>query len=121
VVSRLKQAYFRRAYAFAAADVLSRNLDLLRKFLKITEARYSVGKAAQQDVFKAQTQISILETKRVQIEREKHAREAEINSLVNRAPGLPLGRPADLRVMDLPADFRNSTPRRGRTRHVAPR
>jgi cobalt-zinc-cadmium efflux system outer membrane protein len=51
VVSRIKQAYFRRAYAFAAVDVLSRNADLLRKFLQITEARYSVGKAAQQDVF----------------------------------------------------------------------
>jgi outer membrane protein TolC len=103
VVSRIKQAYYRRAYAFAAVDVLTRNLDLLRKFLKITEARYAVGKAAQQDIFKAQTQISILETKRVQLEREKRAREAEINSLVNRAPGSPLSRPDDLRVMDLPS------------------
>jgi outer membrane protein TolC len=103
VVSRIKQAYYRRAYAFAAVDVLTRNLDLLRKFLQITEARYAVGKAAQQDIFKAQTQISILETKRVQLEREKRAREAEINSLVNRAPGSPLSRPDDLRVMDLPS------------------
>ena len=103
VVSRLKQAYFRRAYAFAAVDVLSRNAELLRKFLQITEARYSVGKAAQQDIFKAQTQISILETKRVQLEREKRARAAEINSLVNRAPGSPLGRPADLLAMELPS------------------
>ncbi|MBI5083327.1 MAG: TolC family protein [Acidobacteria bacterium] len=102
VVSRIKQAYYRRAYAFAAVDVLTKNLDLLRKFLKITEARYAVGKAAQQDIFKAQTQISILETKRVQLEREKRAREAEINSLVNRAPGSPISRPDDLRVMDLP-------------------
>ncbi|MBL8290433.1 MAG: TolC family protein [Bryobacterales bacterium] len=103
LVSRLKQAYFRRAYAFSAADVISGNLDLLRRFLKITELRYSVGKAAQQDVFKAQTQISILETKRIQLDREKRVREAEINSLVNRAPGSPLARPADLRPMDLPA------------------
>ena len=51
VVSRLKQAYYRRAYAFAVAGVLERNLDLLRKFLLITEASYSVGKAAQQDIF----------------------------------------------------------------------
>ena len=49
LVSRIKQAYFRRAYAFATVDVLSRNLDLLRKFLKITEARYSDGKASQQE------------------------------------------------------------------------
>lgn len=103
VVSRTKQAYYRRAYAFAAVDVLTKNLDLLRKFLKITEARYAVGKAAQQDIFKAQTQISILETKRVQLEREKRARAAEINSLVNRAPGSPLGRPGDLKMIDLPA------------------
>jgi outer membrane protein, heavy metal efflux system len=103
VVSRIKQAYYRRAYAFAAVDVLTKNLDLLQKFLKITEARYSVGKAAQQDIFKAQTQISILETKRVQLEREKRARAAEINSLVNRAPGSSLDRPADLRIFELPA------------------
>ncbi len=106
VVSRIKQAYFRRAYAFAAADVLSKNLDLLQKLLKITEARYSVGKAAQQDIFKAQTQISILQTKRVQLDREKRAREAEINSLVNRAPGSTLVRPGELRVMDLPAGLK---------------
>jgi outer membrane protein TolC len=103
VVSRLKQAYYRRAFAFAAVDVIDRNLELLGKFLRITEARYAVGKAAQQDVLKAQTQISILETKKVQLEREKNARRAEINSLVNRSPGSPLPRPADLLPMPVPA------------------
>jgi outer membrane protein, heavy metal efflux system len=103
VVSRLKQAHYRRAYAFATVEVIDRNLELLRKFLRITEARYSVGKAAQQDVFKAQTQISILETKRVQLEREKRAREAEIVSLVNRPPGSSIARPASLRPVPTPA------------------
>ena len=96
VVSKLKQAYYRRAYAFAATGVLDRNLELLRKLLRITEARYAVGKAAQQDVFKAQTQIAILEARRVQLEREKRVREAEIVSLLNRPPGSRLPRPADL-------------------------
>ena len=103
IVSRLKQAYFRRAYAFEAVDVLGRSLELLNRFLRITEVRYSVGRAAQQDVFKAQTQISILETKRVQLEREKQVRAAEINSLVNRPPGSPLPRPSALMPMPLPA------------------
>ena len=102
VVARLKQAYYRRSFAFAAVDVIDRNLELLRKFLRITEARYSVGKAAQQDVFKAQTQISILETKRVQLEREKRAREAEIISLVNRPPGSLVGRPTEMRPIPVP-------------------
>jgi outer membrane protein TolC len=103
VVSRIKQAYYRRAYAFAVSSVLDRNLEILRKLLRITEVRYSVGKAAQQDVFKAQTQISILETKRIQMEREKRAREAEINSLVNRMPGSPLPKPDELRPVPIPA------------------
>ena len=100
VVSRLKQAYFRRAYAFATVDVLSRNLELLGKLLKITEVRYSVGKAAQQDIFKAQTQISILETKRIQLVREKQAREAELVSLLNRPPGSSLPPPVDLKPQE---------------------
>lgn len=101
VVSRIKQAYYRRAYAFAAADVLARNIELLRKLLRITEARYAVGRAAQQDIFKAQTQISILETRRLQLDREQRARAAEINSLVNRPPGSPQPRPAPLEEVAL--------------------
>lgn len=96
VVARIKQAYYRRAYAFAAVDVVDKNIRLLDNLLRITEARYQVGRAVQQDVFKAQTQISILETRRIQLEREKRAREAEIVSVLNRAPGSPLARPENL-------------------------
>lgn len=103
VVSRLKQAYYRRAYAFAAVDVVDKNLQLLENLLRITEARYQVGRAAQQDVFKAQTQVSILETRRLQLEREKRAREAEIDSVLNRPPGSPLGRPEALTPPNLVA------------------
>lgn len=101
VLSRLKQAYYRRAYAYAATAVLDRNLELARKLLRITEARYSVGRAAQQDVFKTQTQISILETRRVQLDREKEARVAEILSLLNRRPGSGLPPPTELQPQEL--------------------
>lgn len=100
VVSRLKQAYYRLYYSYAARDVLERNRELLRKLLRITEARYSVGRAAQQDVFKAQTELSILETRLVNLAREREAREAEINSLLNRRPGSPLARPAEVEPKD---------------------
>ncbi len=101
VMSRLKQAYYRLAYACEARDVLERNRELLRKLLRITEARYSVGRAAQQDVLKAQTELSILETRLVNLEREREAREAEINSLLNRAPGTPLALPAALEPKEI--------------------
>jgi len=117
VASRLQQAFHRLRYAWSAADVLERNRDLLRKFLRATEARYAVGKAQQQDVFKAQTQLSILETRLAKLTQERRGREAEINSLLARSVDSPLARPAEatpspLRVTleDLFAQARQNAP-----------
>ncbi len=103
VISRLKQAYYRLQYAYAASDLLSRNRDLLDKLVSVTEARYSVGKAAQQDVFKAQTQISILETRLVKLAQARESAEAEIDSVLGRRPGTPIGRPEDVNPKELAA------------------
>lgn len=117
VVSRLKQAYYRLYYTYAAGDVLTRNRGLMTQLLRVTEARYSVGKAAQQDVFKAQTQISIIETRMVKLEQERSSREAEIDSLLNRRAGTPVPRPEDvhfkpftLSLNDLYASVRENSP-----------
>ena len=95
VLSRLKQAYHRLHHAYAMIDVMQRERALMRQFLRIGEARYSVGKTPQQDIFKAQTQLSIMDTRIEKMEQEKRSRVAEINSLLNRAPGSPLGRPVE--------------------------
>jgi len=103
VISRLKQAYYRLQYTYVATDLLIRNRDLLDRLLKVTEDRYSVGRAIQQDVFKAQTQTSILETRVVKLEQERRSREAEINSILNRAARTPVSRPEDARPKELTA------------------
>ena len=96
VTSRVRQAYHRLHHSYAATEILERNRDLLRKFIRIAEARYSVGRAAQQDILKAQTQLSILETRLVRMQQDRRAAEAELNSLLNRPPDSPLARPVDL-------------------------
>ncbi|HWB84428.1 MAG TPA: TolC family protein [Bryobacteraceae bacterium] len=103
VISRLKQAYYRLQYNYAASDLLKRNRDLLNKLVSVSEDRYSVGKAAQQDVFKAQTQVSILETRLVKLEQERASTEAEIDSILNRRPGTPVGRPEDVKPKEFTA------------------
>src|SRR5262249_30647569 len=95
VISRVKQAYYRLQHSYAEMEVLDRNRALLRTFLKITEVRYTAGKGAQPDVFKTQVQLSSLETRRLQLMRERQAREAEIDSLLNRAPGAPVAEPVE--------------------------
>jgi len=96
VISRVKQAYFRLAYTYAVEDVINRNRDLLATLLAVSESRYSVGSAAQQDVIKAQTQLSILELQRERMLQERRTREADLRALLGRSPGAVIGRPVDL-------------------------
>jgi cobalt-zinc-cadmium efflux system outer membrane protein len=96
ITSRVSQAYFGLAYAYAVRDVLDRNRDLLATLLKVSESRYSVGQAAQQDVIKAQTELSIVELRQQRIDQQRRTREGELNALLNRPAGSPVGRPEDL-------------------------
>jgi outer membrane protein TolC len=95
VLTRVKQAFYRLHHTYETEDLLLRSRDLLQKLLKISEIRYSAGKAMQQDVFKTQTQLSVLEIKLVQNRRERASREAEIITLLNRPADSTLPRPVE--------------------------
>lgn len=101
VLSRLKQAFHRLHHTYEIEDILNRSQQLLRSLLRITEARYSIGKAAQADVFRAQTQITLIEGRIAQLSRERRARESEINALVARPLNRPLGEPATMNTLAL--------------------
>jgi outer membrane protein TolC len=99
LVARVKQAYYRLAAAYAVGDVLARNKALLDTLLQVSENRYAVGQAAQQDVIKAQTQLSVLELRQQRLDQERVTREGELNALLNRPGGTTVGRPDDLALM----------------------
>lgn len=98
VVARVKQAYYRLAYTSAVTDVLTRNRDLLTTLLKVSENRYTVGEAAQQDVIKAQTQISILDLQLERVRQERATREGELNALLARSVATPIGEPEAMQL-----------------------
>ena len=81
VAARVSQAYYRLAYTYAMGGVLDRDHDLLETLLKVSENRYSVGHAAQQDVIKAQMQLSIHDLLFARVEQERATREGELNAL----------------------------------------
>ena len=98
VIARVKQAYYRLAYADAVTGVLTRNRELLDTLLKVSEGRYAVGQAAQQDVIKAHTQLSILELQIERVHQERATREGQLNALLNRPATAPIGEPEDLHM-----------------------
>lgn len=101
VILRLSQAYYRLQHTYPELEVLDRNHALLQTLLRIIEARYAAGQGTQEEAFKTQTELTILETKRIQVERERRAREAEIKSLLNRPAGTPLGQPGEPHVHEI--------------------
>jgi len=98
VILRLSQAYYRLQHTYPEQEVLDRNHALLQTLLKIIEVRYASGQGSQQEAFRTQTELTILETKRVQLTRERRARQAEINSLLNRPSNAPLPEPSEPHV-----------------------
>jgi outer membrane protein TolC len=91
LVSDLKSAYFEYAYTVRTIDVVQRNKTLLEQMRQIAEARFSVGKATQQDVLKAQVEISLLLERLAVLEQQRASVQAQINGLLYRQPDTPLG------------------------------
>ena len=101
VVARLKEAYFDLHFVHQAIDIVGRNKLLLIQFEKTAKARYAVAKAAQQDVFRAQVEISRVIDRLAVLEQQKESLHAAINRILNRPPSDPLGRPDDVDLTPL--------------------
>jgi outer membrane protein TolC len=82
VVAEIKDVYFELFYLDKAIEVITRNKALLEKFAKIAEARYSVGKGIQQDVLKAQVEISKLIEQKAVLEQRRLLAAGRLNSLL---------------------------------------
>ena len=83
VAVEVKQAYFDLAYIDRSLAILQKDRAALVGFEKITEIRYSVGKAAQQDVLRAQLEVTRLTQRETMLNQQRSTLEAQLNSLRN--------------------------------------
>lgn len=103
VVSRVSQAYHELHHATVSIASVERDEDLLRDILRITDSRYAVGRAAQQDIFKAQTQLAVFETQLERFRQERLSKQIEINSLLNRPQDTAVQVPDEMTPLPIPA------------------
>ncbi|MHC1728687.1 MAG: TolC family protein [Syntrophobacteraceae bacterium] len=101
VISELKQAYFDLYLVHKSIETLMKNKDLLQSFEQIARSRYEVGQAVQQDVLKAQVEISRVLDKLLAQGQKKRIAEAKINSFLYRPPETPVGKPAEFQKAEL--------------------
>lgn len=98
LIARLKELYFDLHFVHKAIEVVETNKILLMQFEKTAKSRYAVGQAAQQDVFRAQVEISRVLDRLAVLEQQKESLHAAINRLLNRPPAGPLGTPEEIHV-----------------------
>jgi cobalt-zinc-cadmium efflux system outer membrane protein len=96
IIARLKEAYYDLCFVYKSIDIISKNKLLLIDFESTAKARYAVGRAVQQDVFRAQVEISRVLARLAILEQRRESLQAEINRLMNRPPTDPLGRPQEI-------------------------
>jgi outer membrane protein TolC len=96
VLAKLKMTFYDLYFAHQSIETITKNKDLLMKFEKTAEVRYAVGKGIQQDVLKAQVEVSRLLEKLELLKEKKGRSEAMINSLLVRPIDSPLGRPEEI-------------------------
>jgi outer membrane protein TolC len=101
VVAEIKSAYFEYFYYEKAIQSTARNRGLLEQLSQIAEARYRVGKAAQQDVLKSQVELSMLLQKQTTLEAQRDIARARLNTLMARSPESLLPPPAEVSLSSL--------------------
>jgi outer membrane protein TolC len=84
VAAGVRRAFWNLVLAEESRAVLRDEEEVWKEAEGVARARYAVGQGAQQDVLRAQVEITRFEQLRAQLEAEIEAREAELSRLVGR-------------------------------------
>ena len=95
VIEKLKSAFYDYFYIKKSVETINKNIELLEKLEKTAQTRYEVGIGVQQDVWKAQLEISKLVERLEILKQMEGTTRAIINSILNRPPSAPIGSPVD--------------------------
>jgi outer membrane protein TolC len=96
VVRDVKNAFYDLSHVDRAMEVTQRSKRLLEELSKITQTRYSLGQAIQEDIIRIQVEISKMVDELIMLEQRKRALSAKLNYLLNRPRNSPVGRPAEV-------------------------
>jgi outer membrane protein TolC len=95
IISQVKVAFFDYYFIEKSIETVKKSKELLEEFAMTAQVRYEVGEGIQQDVLKAQVEVSRLMERLKLMEQEREEIVARINRLLNRPVGTVLPPPSD--------------------------
>ena len=90
IIRDVKRSYFELCFVLAAIEITKQNKGLLEQFVTIAETKYSVGKGIQQDVIKAQVELSKNMDELIDLKKRKETEKGKLNTLMDLLPQSPL-------------------------------
>jgi outer membrane protein, heavy metal efflux system len=104
VVASVKEAYFDLYAVQLSLSITHAEEDVLEEMETITESKYATGAVSQQDVLKAQAEITMLQQRLLELEQQETTAKAKLNLLLNRPADSPLGLAVTPPSMEFEAD-----------------
>ncbi len=89
-LSMVRETYYELCGADLALKVLHSENEVLHRMEKTSQARYQTGQTGQQDVLKAQAELTMLSQKILEFEGRRAAAAQKLNSILNRPSGMAL-------------------------------
>lgn len=99
IIKNVKMVYYDLYWIDRSIDVTLEQKDLLENLERVARRKYEANLAHQQDVLKAQLELSRLEDKLYILRQQRRSLEARLNSLLNRKNSVPVGRVIDVEPM----------------------
>ncbi|HED10106.1 MAG TPA: TolC family protein, partial [Caldithrix abyssi] len=96
LIRNIKVTYYKLYFVDEAIRTTEKNRKLLTEFVAIAEQKYAVGRGLQQDVLKAQVELSKMEDKLIDLRQKREEVESRMNALLNRPIDQPLAKTSPL-------------------------
>lgn len=90
VIEQVKQAYYELYFIQKAIHITEDNRELLLDVVQIAESKYRTGKASQQDVLRAQVEISNLDNRLIRLRQQVEGSQAKLARLMHISPDTPV-------------------------------
>ncbi|MEN3038166.1 MAG: TolC family protein [Candidatus Kryptonium sp.] len=99
LIASVKMLYFEIYYMTKAIEITNKSIDLLKDFVKIASTRFATGQGIQQDVLKAQVELSKMMGELINMEAERKSMIVKFNALLYRKPTDSVAVPSELEIV----------------------
>ena len=86
-VNAVKKIYYDLYFIYQSIEITDENIDLMKKFVELTQTKYEVGNGLQEDILKSQVELYKLEEKLINLKQKDVSMRADMLRLLNRNDG----------------------------------